>query len=103
MTLPVQFLSNKKNSFKAILTMFSTLSASSFLPVEARKMGLSGMTWEQQRKTAKGMVERPTRYLQPSVGMTSQARKARMEAPRAQKKESTMIALPRELVGRNSA
>ena len=92
-----------RTPFKPILTKFSTLSASSFLPVEARKMGLSGMTWEQQRKIAKGMVERPTRYLQPSVGMTSQARKARMEAPRAQKKESTMMALPRELVGRNSA
>ena len=47
----------------------------------------------------KGIVEKAIKYLQPYVGITIQARKAKNKAPNAQKNDNVITALPRTDVG----
>ena len=85
------------------LTLSIRCSASFFCPDTDKNNKLSGMIGEKQMKKINGITEIPTRYLQPSVGMMAQANKASRQAPKAQKKDMTMMARPRTAVGRNSA
>jgi hypothetical protein len=61
------------------------------------------MIGEKKMKNTNGITEIPTRYLHPNVGMIAQASKASRHAPKAQKKDMTMMARPRMAVGKNSA
>ena len=60
-------------------------------------------TTQNIEKKSSGRADIPSRYDQPSVGITTRASRTSKQAPIAQNVSTRVTAVARELVGKNSA